>query len=395
MTWAPGEPEVIEGRLPGKSGWVERADVRTFNTYRPAPPSRGNAAGATRWRALVEKLYPDDAEHIIAFCAHCVQRPGVKINHAIVLAGAPGIGKDTILEPLRHGVGAANFTEVSPQTVMNSPHNDYLCAVVLRVSEAKDQGEVNRYALYETMKTMLAAPPDMHRINTKYIPQYYVANVVNVAVTTNYAHDGLYLPADDRRHWVAATEVKPEDFPAEFFKDHYAWQEAGGADDVVAYLTAYDLSQFNPKAPPKKTAAFWRMVGAGTPPEVAEISDVIDAMGRLETPPAINDRGKPCGPGALTLDTLRAAASTTHELHEWLRDRKNRRTLPHRLASCGYLPVAGPAESGLWTINNKRQTVYGRLDLTPARRVEAAVALKQRLEKAAGDGSNITLFKKP
>ena len=254
MTWAPGEPEVISGRLPSKSGWIERADVRTFNTYHPSAPWRGGrASGAKRWQELLEKLYPDDAGHLTACCAHCVQRPGVKINHGVVLAGAPGIGKDTLLEPLRRGVGAANFAETSPHAIMKGDYNDYLCAVVLRISEARDQGEVNRYALYEKMKTMLAAPPDMHRINTKYIPQYYAANVVCIFITTNYAFDGLFLPSDDRRHYVAATEVTAADFTRGFFDEHYAWYANGGLEDVVAYLAEYDLTRFNPKVTPKKT----------------------------------------------------------------------------------------------------------------------------------------------
>ena len=46
--------------------------------------------------------------------------------------------------------------------------------VVLRISEVRDLGEVNRYAFYEHMKTILATPPDVMRVNAKYIPQHYV-----------------------------------------------------------------------------------------------------------------------------------------------------------------------------------------------------------------------------
>ena len=38
-----------------------------------------------------------------------------KINHALVLGGEQGIGKDTLLEPVKHAVGPWNFDEVSPQ----------------------------------------------------------------------------------------------------------------------------------------------------------------------------------------------------------------------------------------------------------------------------------------
>jgi hypothetical protein len=384
MTWHPGEPKIIGGRLPTHSGWIERSGTHTFNTYRPPEPCHGNARGAERWRALLEKLYRDDAEHITAFCAHCVQKPGVKINHALVMAGAPRIGKDTLFEPLRLGAGPANFFEVSPQTIMKAEWNNYLCSVVLRISEARDQGDTNRYAFYEKTKTMFAAPPPMHRIESKFIPQYYAPNCTNAIVTTNHVLDGCYLTPDDGRHSVAGTEVRREDFPDGYFEDHWAWQEAGGAADVVAYLLEYDLSRFNPKAPPRKTPAFWTMARAGMAPEVGELNDVLDRLGRLETPPAVRNDGKRCGPAVLTLEMLRAnAAAGPGDLHGWLTDRRNRRTIPHRMASCGYLPVPRSAEDGLWRINGKRQAIYGRHDLTPAVRHANAVALKNRLERAA------------
>jgi hypothetical protein len=37
-----------------------------------------------------------------------------KINHALILGGNQGVGKDTLLEPVKRAVGAWNFLEVSP-----------------------------------------------------------------------------------------------------------------------------------------------------------------------------------------------------------------------------------------------------------------------------------------
>src|SRR5262249_30993539 len=44
--------------------------------------------------------------------AHRVQRPGEKINHALVLGGAPKIGKDTLLEPVVRTIGEWNFQNI-------------------------------------------------------------------------------------------------------------------------------------------------------------------------------------------------------------------------------------------------------------------------------------------
>jgi hypothetical protein len=118
MTWAPGEPLTVDGRLIAEGGWFERPGTRTFNLYRPPIVRQGNSVNADRWVELAHRLYPDDADHIITYCAHRIQHPAVKINHGIILSGSPGIGKDTLLEPLRHGVGPWNFREVSPQDIM-------------------------------------------------------------------------------------------------------------------------------------------------------------------------------------------------------------------------------------------------------------------------------------
>ena len=74
----------------------------------------GDAKKAGPWVDHVRKIYPDDADHTITWLAHRVQRPGQKINHGLVLGGGQGIGKDSILAPVRYAVGTWNFFDVSP-----------------------------------------------------------------------------------------------------------------------------------------------------------------------------------------------------------------------------------------------------------------------------------------
>src|SRR5262249_49400191 len=127
---------------------------------------------------------------------------------------------------------------------------------------------------------------------------------------------------------------------------------------IAEYLAAYDLSKFDPKAPPPLTAAFWQIVDASRAPEDAELADVLDSVGN---------------PDAVTLSRVQNAASGTFQL--WLTDRKNRRQIPHRFEQCGYVPVRNDAaDDGLWKINDKRQVVYAK----------AKLALRDRLAAAAG-----------
>ena len=358
MTWCPGLPMLIKDRLVVDGGWIERPDVTCFNHYRPPRIVPGDASKAGPWLEHVRKIYPDDAAHIILWLAHRVQRPGEKINHALVLGGAQGIGKDTLLEPVKHAVGPWNFKDVIPTNLMGR-FNAFTKAVILRVSEARDLGDaerVNRFTFYDHTKIYTAAPPDVLRVDEKHLREYYVFNVLGFLVTTNHKTDGIYLPADDRRHYVAWSNLTKEDFTPDYWNQLWDWYGAGGFEHVAAYLDAFDLSGFDPKAPPPKTPAWFDIVSANVAPEDAELADVVDTLGN----PDVN-----------TIKQLIAAAKGATA--EWLMERKNRRALPHRLERCGYIAVKNPeAKDGLWKLQGERQVVYAKASLSPAEAIKAA-----------------------
>ena len=61
------------------------------------------------------------------------------------------------------------------------------------------------------------------------------------------------------------------------------------------------------------------------------------------------------------------------DIIDWLKDRKNRRVIPHRLEKCGYVPVRNDAAvGGLWVINSKRQVIYAQKALSERDRHKAA-----------------------
>ena len=81
--------------------------------------------------------------------------------------------------------------------------NGFLKAVILRISEARDLGEFDRFQFYDHMKSYTASPPDTLRIDEKNLREYAILNCCGVIITTNHKTDGIFLPADDRRHFVA------------------------------------------------------------------------------------------------------------------------------------------------------------------------------------------------
>jgi hypothetical protein len=359
MTWAPGEPELIRNRLISEGGWIARDGVTCYNLYRPPVLKPGDKALASPWVDHVQCVFPDDAHHITRFLAHRVQHPAVKANHALVLGGRQGIGKDTLLEPVKRAVGPWNVAEVSPSHLLGR-FNAFVKSVILRVSEIHDLGDSNRYALYEHLKVYTAAPPDVLRVDEKHIREYSVLNCCAVVVTTNHLTDGLFLPADDRRHYVAWSDRTKEDFTDAYWTELYGWYDDGGDRHVMAYLAALDLAAFNPKAPPPKTPAFWQIVDANRAPEAGEMADLLDDIGR---------------PDAVTIERLTLRASG--EFAVWLHQLANRKLVGFRLDDCGYVKVLNldDKSDGLWRINGRRQAVYARKELPISEQIRAATAL--------------------
>jgi hypothetical protein len=318
---------------------------------------------------LVHKVYPDDADRMIRWFAQRVQSPHIKINHALFLGGVPGIGKDTILEPVKRAIGPWNFKETAAKNILDD-FNPWLRAVILRINEAKDMGDVSRFDWYEATKTLMAAPPDVLPCNEKNIKQHYVLNYMGVIITSNHLTDGIYLPADDRRHDVTWSDRKQEDFTPEYWIRMWKWYDEGGDRHVAAYLATLDISDFDPKATPSKTPAFWRIVNANRTSEEGELQDALDKLGN---------------PDAVTIDQIRNATDIgdQHSLWHWLKDRTKRKVVSHRLENCGYLLVNNPAATdGLWRINERRQVVYAKKALPLGTQLQAAEALQR---KAAGE----------
>src|SRR4029077_17743956 len=115
MTLAPELLVVVRDRLIAQGGWFDRKGCCVFNLYRP-PVVKPIAGSADRWLHHIHLLYgAEQAAHIVRWCAHRVQKPGEKINHALVLGGKQGIGKETLLEPPKHAAAPRNFQEVSPK----------------------------------------------------------------------------------------------------------------------------------------------------------------------------------------------------------------------------------------------------------------------------------------
>jgi hypothetical protein len=376
-TWVPGDPQIIKDKLFDQGGVISKPGARVFNLYRPPVIVRGADDDISWWQGHLYELWPNEADHIEKYFAHRVQLPGEKINHGLLLCGAQGIGKDNIIEPLRRAVGAWNVREVSPQAMLGN-FNEFVQSVVLRISEIKDLGDIDRFAFYEACKTLMASPPETLRCNPKFVKPYHIQNVTSPIMTSNYKVSGLYLPADDRRHFVAWSNVPEGSYDAPYWTRYWKRLENGGAEAVAAHLRNLDISKFDPKAAPPKTQAFWEIVDSLRTAEGGDMADMIEGLGN---------------PAILTVWFIveEAKRANLQKFAEWLEDPKNRRKTSIELEENGYQRLANRHDRrgrwsfasgwdlGRWRIpSGWRGSVYRREDLTDRDGFEA-------IRKAGGE----------
>jgi hypothetical protein len=381
MTWSPNDAEVIENKVITGEGWINKPGAKTLNLYKAPQIIKGAAGRAGPWLDHADMLLGEHREHVLSWFAYKVQHPGKKINHAIVLGGAPGVGKDTLLEPVKEAVGGHNWGETTPHSIM-TPFNPSLQSVILRVSETRDLGDVSRYQFYDRMKIYIAAPPDTIVINDKFIQEHRIPNCVGIIYTTNYKSNGLYLPPDDRRHYVVWSELTERDFSKEYWDELYEWYDSEGHANVAAYLSEFDLARFNPAAPPKKTDAFLAMVEGGMSNEDDQLADVIDMLGEHDDQNRLISRPEVITPAQIK---EKAPLGADQGLHEWLSNRTSIKQFPYKMEIQGYVSVRAPhAKDGRWEICGKRTSVYVKRDFSPTEQINKINQFKLRIERESG-----------
>lgn len=250
LTFRPGAGRIVEEDLPDLQG-------PCFNVWRAPPlrrplPDKATARDIAPFLELAAHVVPLEAEreHILNWMAFTAQFPGQKIHHAIVLGSRiEGIGKDTLLEPLRRAVGRAYTREIGPQHLA-APFNAWLMGAKLVVVQ-----EMHNFERKETMnrlKPLVAAPPDALPVNMKHRQEFFVPNIVSTVFFTN-EDDAMALSKGDRRYFVTWNDGEP--LPQERYDAIWAWLEAGGSEKVIRWMLSRDLRGFDAKGRAPMTEA--------------------------------------------------------------------------------------------------------------------------------------------
>jgi hypothetical protein len=136
VTYRPGEGPIYSEEVNG-------TQRDAFNTWRgPSlkPAERATDADVAPGLKHIDLIFgPPGAparERFLDWCAFNVQRPGVKINYALLLVGPEGVGKDTAVEPLRRMLGSHNTATIDADAIFEPFNSGFLPRQLLILNEA-------------------------------------------------------------------------------------------------------------------------------------------------------------------------------------------------------------------------------------------------------------------
>ena len=252
ITYAAGEPKI-----------VEREGFTYGNRWRDARPA-GIPGDVTRWLAHVTRMIPNDfeREHVLNALAFKVQNPNHKINHAVLIGGHPGSGKDTMMAPFFWAIGGKTKQNCSlvKNEDLNSQWGYALECEVMEIAELRQSEARDRRALENALKPIIAAPPELLPINRKGLHPYMALNRVFVVAFSN-ERAAISIPSNDRRWFCIWSEagLLPEADALALWQ----WYHSGGFEAIASYLHTRDVSAFNPSAAPPMTEAKAIMIDQG------------------------------------------------------------------------------------------------------------------------------------
>lgn len=257
-TYRPGEGALC--KVENDAGVL----VDAYNLWRkPAfKPARGvSDADVKLWLDHAALIFPDQVERDAAldWMAHVLQRPGVKINWALLVVGEMGTGKDTLFAPVIAAVGDSNVSQIQADTLRDS-FTSFLKAQLVVVNEMAQVG--GQLDTHNRMKSWLAAPPNKVLVNEKNLRPYHIPNTQCWLMFSN-KEDAVPIEEGDRRHAVLLSPAKPRD--AAYYDALWAYLRGGGSEKVAGWLLDRNLAGFNAAKPPLRTAGRAAMQRASLP----------------------------------------------------------------------------------------------------------------------------------
>ena len=261
---------------PGESPLVAKSDGTVYaNRWRDARPE-GVPGDVSPWIRHAERMLPDDMErnHVLNVMAYKLQNPNRKINHAVLHAGLPGSGKDSLWAPFFWAIGGDSL-----QNIVTARAEDVigqwgyaLESEVVILNELREPNHYDRRAMENYLKPIIAAPPEFLQVNRKGLHPYPALNRILVVAFSN-ERVPIAISSEDRRWfvtWSVAQRMTDDEG-----RSLWGWYKSGGFAAVAAYLRERDVSAFNPGATPPMTFAKASLIDLAMSPMESHFSRMI------------------------------------------------------------------------------------------------------------------------
>lgn len=215
-------------------------------------------------------------EIMLAWMAHNVQKPGVKIRWAPLVKGIEGDGKTVLGKVLRYAMGHINVGMVSP-TVLADKYTAWADGRCVNVLEEIRMVGHNRYDTLNALKPYITN--DEVTVHPKGVNEYMAPNTVNYIAFTNH-QDALPLEETDRRWWVQFSPFSSQDELRNvadslyFTRLHNAIEQHAGA--LRRWLLEWPIpAWFEPNGQAPASAAKAKMVGLNVSDDELIVREVI------------------------------------------------------------------------------------------------------------------------
>jgi hypothetical protein len=237
VTYAPGDPVFIPTNDP---------DLPVFNFWRPSTcgPRLLTTAEVKPWLDHVELVMgsPTERDLFLRWCAFVVQYPELKPNWCFLIMSLQGLGKDTMVAPIKLAVGDRNWREELIYSLADNFTEaiEHKLLIVGETAQPK-KGFVSAHDFGTRLKPLLSQPPTELKINKKFQAPYTIPNRLAVILFSNETNP-LHLERGQRRVHVVNRLGVQSALP-DYFWNLHEWLKAGGAELAASYLLSYPLSE--------------------------------------------------------------------------------------------------------------------------------------------------------
>ena len=242
----------------------ETCGKKYWNLWRgfKVKPKQGNIS---LFLDLIAALCNDDQscmQYLLNYLAHMVQKPAELPEVAIVMRGAQGIGKGSLMKTI--GGFTDNYKHLSSTHTLTGEFNGHLLnAFIIFADEAVWGGDKSAEGRLKAMIT-----EDLNMINDKGRPAIQVKNYSRIFVASN---EEWCVPVgeEDRRFFVidGSSRYKGKTKPGEFFYQYNEWIKNGGREAIFYALKNRDISNFAPRDFPNTKARMNLMIRSLPLPE--------------------------------------------------------------------------------------------------------------------------------